>query len=916
MKNTYKQLMAKSDREFGDAWLPLWMHLKDTAGVMKKLVHRWIPLSVIKAAGLAFEEFEKAAVFAAGVHDIGKAISCFQYIITENNPDKREEVVSAGFTVAKCTNYEKTLHAYAGQCILSSEEIGICLSGGMASVVGAHHGKPSGDRTDNLDRIYPVNFYGAEKDEQSRQIWRDTWDGILSDAMKFSGINSLKELPELGIQAQVLLTGLLITADWIASNTTYFPLIGSDETGNEELYPKRVIIGFEKIRFPEIWNSECLEMDPDIFMGRFGFSPNRMQRKVMEIVRNCSKPGIFILEANMGSGKTEAALAATEMLAAKTDAGGVFFGLPTQATSNGIFPRLYNWAASVSEETENAVRLAHGAASFNPEYEKLLWAGRSNVDEDGDTGLSVHPWFQGNKKALLADFVIGTVDQFLMASLKRKHFMLRHLGLAGKIVVIDECHAYDAYMNIYLDRTIEWMAAYGVPVILLSATLPPARRQALTETYLKAYLKYFLRQKSRGITAADRLNCKAYPLLTWTDGEEIRQSSLDEAGTSRDISMEILTSTSDVIAELNMALKEGGCACIILNTVKKAQEMYEAVKMGIPEATVLLYHAQFTMNDRAKKENDLLRHMGKKSDETLRYRYILIGTQVLEQSLDYDADIMVSQLCPVDLLFQRMGRLHRHERKRPEPVSIPRMLLLCENGEPFDEGSDAVYGEYLLRKTWRYIKDLEDVSVPKEVPELVRLVYDMKKEPEGTELFESRKTYDERIKDKESRAHGYLLEKPPSSGKGMKGMLDNQNESADNVAESSVRDSGYSIEVLLLKEDSDGNATGVTGEGGKMHINPNQIPDISESKFVLRQKIRLPKIFSQPWNVDETIRELEDRNRERLSLWQQSPMLKGELVLFMNSDGETNLGKYRLSYDTERGLRYGKQEVSDVGKGI
>ena len=148
--------------------------------------------------------------------------------------------------------------------------------------------------------------------------------------------------------------------------------------------------------------------------------------------------------------------------------------------------------------------------------------------EDSEDAVEVHPWFQGNKKALLSNFVIGTVDQFLMASLRKRHFMLRHIGLAGKVVVIDECHAYDLYMYEYLKRSLQWMAAYGVPVILLSATLPSGRRKELVECYAKAYSKYHLNKRKAEITQSREgwQKRKAYPLITWTDGECIGQEAI------------------------------------------------------------------------------------------------------------------------------------------------------------------------------------------------------------------------------------------------------------------------------------------------------------------------------------------------------------------------------------------------------
>ena len=255
--------------------------------------------------------------------------------------------------------------------------------------------------------------------------------------------------------------------------------------------------------------------------------------------------------------------------------------------------------------------------------------------------------------------------------------MLRHVGLAGKVVVIDECHAYDAYMNEYLDRSLQWMAAYGVPVILLSATLPGSRRRKLAETYAKAYARYRLGKRKPHIECPhDRWEADmGYPLLTWTDGERVGQVKIQQEVPVKRVKLRYADSIGETMDLLNERLEEGGCACIVANTVRAAQEIYSECIGRIKDAEVMLYHAQFIMPDRYRKERALLKRMGKTSKDKDRNRLILIGTQVLEQSLDYDADIMVTQLCPIDLLFQRIGRLHRHKRDgRTEGCSRPARL--------------------------------------------------------------------------------------------------------------------------------------------------------------------------------------------------------------------------------------------------
>src|SRR5699024_1762510 len=202
-----------------------------------------------------------------------------------------------------------------------------------------------------------------------------------------------------------------------------------------------------------------------------------------------------------------------------TGRSGLFFGLPTQATSNGMFSRINSWLKKVKTDYgENLpIRLAHGKAALNKEFSSL--ARNVDIDGEGDGSVFVNEWFSGRKTTALDDFVVGTVDQFLLLALKQKHLALRHLGFSRKVVVIDEVHAYDSYMSQYLLEAIQWMGAYGVPVIILSATLPVERREKLIKSYIRGKGE---RVKKNQISSKF-FNNDSYPLITYTEGKEVKQ---------------------------------------------------------------------------------------------------------------------------------------------------------------------------------------------------------------------------------------------------------------------------------------------------------------------------------------------------------------------------------------------------------
>lgn len=919
-----KLLIGKVDNNLN--WLPLYVHLNDTSGIMRCLLEDWISDATIESCDMRYEDFYAVALFVAYIHDIGKATSYFQGIISNKVALLYDNLSGTGLNIHENIIHQgKTPHAYAGQWILQSDTIGLCLPQEIANVIGAHHGIPypnqSLNRIDDLVKLYPGNFYGEENNETQYSMWQSIWHTIVDEALNVSELESITTIPTLTTNAQILLSGLLIIADWIASNTSLFPLIGIMDNPYDIDCNARIVTAWNKLHFPESWHSEIYSMNDQIFQERFDFKPNEVQKAVIRAVNSTNAPGIFILEAQMGIGKTEAALSMAEVIASKCNSTGIFMGLPTQATCNGLYDRLYQWASSVSEDTLNAIKLAHSGANYNKNYQQQVIQGRSVIDsDDNSSGIYVHPWFQGNKKSLLADFVIGTVDQFLMSSLRRRHFMLRHLGLSGKVVIIDECHAYDAYMNQYLDQSIEWMASYGVPVILLSATLPLNRRNDLINRYLEG-----LKRREKGLNkicdnGIDWKTNISYPLLTWTDGMSIHQTNIDQPIKNRKVKLHPLHNSDQVIDILDDKLSEGGCACVILNTIKSAQMYYQLIKEAFPDAQVLLYHSQFTMEHRLEKEKILLERMGKKSSDTDRNRFILIGTQVLEQSLDYDADILITQLCPMDLLLQRIGRLHRHNRddikhhySRPKKLQEAHCYVLLDSTDetpdiPYDSGSKRVYGDYLLMRTFNILPD--EISIPQDIPQLVQRVYNTDDNcglTNNSHYSDAITEFNTKISKKQSNAKCFLLKYPRKEN--IRGMLENENPDSNQNGDMSVRDIESSIEIIIMKQYNDDEIGFVysNNHSNDKRFHRHNLSD-EDGIEIARQRLYLPQLFSSPWMLHQTIKELEDL-QNKLPDWQHNPWLQGELIVLLDNNNTANLCGHRLYYDFELGLIVEKEET-------
>ena len=899
-----RSLVAKSgDKHLSsDEYLPFWMHSLDTAGIAEKLIYQWVPESVVNSLPqLSFEDLSKMMAYLGLVHDIGKATIAFQKKIGNAYSGENEKMMEAGIVLPDyLVSAKESTHPVAGEAILLS----LGCPAGMASIVGSHHGKPTSlsESIDENMEYYPDNYYGDQKD-----IWTGIWEEWNCFALEYAGYSSVKEIPELDIPSEMLLSGLLIVADWIASNTEYFPLIDDTVPLDTLEYPERIDQAWQELHFPELWTPAMSSMGAEEFSDQFGFSPNVFQSAVMEVAETDPAPGLIILEAQMGIGKTEAALSAAEILASRTGAGGAFLGMPSQATANGIFPRVEKWATEQSEGEVHSMELIHGNAALNPDFQLLrkhsaleLKEGKIGEDISGPHGLYLNNWFDNRKTGLLADFVIGTVDQYLMAALRMKHVMLRILGLVGKVVIIDECHAYDAYMNVYFDRVLNWLGWYHVPVILLSATLPSKRRREMTSAYMNRDL------------SQDSCALKGYPLITWTADKTVMQRAVPRSGSSKEVTISF-ADDNQLIDLIKEKTSDGGCAGIIANTVRSAQEYVERIRRELPEKEVMLLHSAYTMQDRADLEALLIKRVGKHSTPEQRKDFIVVGTQVLEQSLDLDFDVLFTQLCPMDLLLQRIGRLHRHDRKRPSEVKCPLCFVLHPKESAWHEGSEAVYGQWLLYETDEVLHSISDsvIRIPEDIPVLVEKVYSGAGTDRSAEEKEYHQKYTVKIVNQQRRASSYRLKAPVGFNKRhpsrntLSGMLDNSYGIDDETGRAAVRDAGASVEAVLVVLKANGNVSFLPWINKGKELSLNTVVDADDAFSLLTQKIRLPFLFDLRW--DETLREI-DSKQNLFSIWKESSVLKNELFLPLDEELKTELIGYQVQYSKEKGFLYWKGE--------
>lgn len=411
----------------------------------------------------------------------------------------------------------------------------------------------------------------------------------------------------------------------------------------------------------------------DNFATLFGFAPNALQAHVISLCHDLPAPSLVLIEAPTGEGKTEAALWVAQALEATGQRQGLFMAMPTRASAEAMRPRLQRLCG------RGTVALAQAG------------------DAHGPPSL-----------ALFAPVAVGTVDQALLGVLADRQSWVRLLGLANKTVIFDEVHAYEAYTSGLLTSLLRWLARLNCTVVLLSATLPQWQREELLSVF-----------------GAPTAVHDTYPRVTLCRADSATlHPYLSPA--SRTLTTEELPA-SDLSQRLRAALAEGGCAALVCNTVAAAQRWYLELEEALgPEGiAVSLLHARYPARERQRRVRHALQAYGKES-RSRPQRSVLVATQLVEQSLDLDFDLLVSEWAPVDCLLQRAGRLHRHRRVRPARLSEPRLWLLAPEHTPEQPNfgpSAHVYHEYLLLRTWRALHGRGRLRLPQETDELIEAVY-------------------------------------------------------------------------------------------------------------------------------------------------------------------------------------------------
>ncbi len=710
----YFSLQAKwEDKQVPDTH-PLIYHLIDVAETTLALWESAVSEQTRRLfagyLGVDLPDAGRLLAFWASLHDLGKASPAFQRRYAARVALQQKE--GFGFPpVEVALHPHGVVSTWALMDLLSQE-------GGMnpfdarqiAFALGGHHG------------AWPVSSsllaHNLKSSDKGDASWAAARKEIFLALEMIYRPSREASLPENQVDLNAFLalfSGLVSVADWIGSMVEYFPF--TEEYFAPQVYMQRArqqaMLALESLGWLG-WQADGSRLAFSAMFPEIQ-SPNPIQETTFQAGLECNLPALLILEAPTGIGKTEAALYLADTWLQRQKGRGIYIAMPTRATSNQMHERVTAFLLSRYPAHTINFHLVHGAALLDAEQGLSQPQGIAQDNAKAQGAIQAETWFLPRKRTLLAPFGVGTVDQALMSVLQTNHFFVRMFGLGQKVVVFDEVHAYDTYMSTLFQRLLGWLRSTGTSVILLSATLPEKTRAELAAAWAGK--------------AQAAVPPAAYPRLTLLSPNQSNAVSLPPPPTRTVYLDRQPADPSAIAAYLDEKLSSGGCAAVVCNRVARAQEVYKAIQdRGIvaPE-NLILFHARFPFAWRKAIEDRVLAQFGKKGRRP--HKAIVVATQVIEQSLDLDFDLMISDLAPVDLLLQRAGRLHRHaqnDSNRPAPVRRPCLALTQPeviDGLPSFGNDTWVYEEPILLRTWQVLHGHEQIHLPDETSALIEAVY-------------------------------------------------------------------------------------------------------------------------------------------------------------------------------------------------
>lgn len=700
---------------------PLVCHCIDTVLVAELALCRYLgpgPLAELRAA---FEPLGNADLWIAlfaGLHDIGKCTPMFQLLREDVarerfalwDPKELAHLKVRGGSGERIDTFHGPLTAIHIAGLLERWGADRTTAKLIAVVLGGHHG--------HFPTSSILKQVGREVAGLGGPSWTRWRDSLVTAVIGAVGLPEPEGLAwdrvRLSPLAATALAALTTVSDWIASDTKNFPYGAAGDLAAYTTGARRAAVeAIARLNWVP-WTP------PTDFEALFGAGPRPMQEVVEMSVRRAEGPALVIIEAPPGDGKSRAAIHACALFAESLGMSGMYLGNPTQATTNQLYLEI-DPAVSV----DAPVALVHSAAKdfFDGEGAQPSSVNADGEPEDGDR--AAQEWFT-RKKALLTPIGVGTVDQALKTAIRSGHVFVRLLALSNKTVVIDEVHGYSTYMSTLLDRLLAWLGRMGVPVVLMSATLPSGRRDQLIGSWRGGLLQ-------DSVLPVEPLDSGVYPRITVADATGVHLEPADPASINQHRTLHLRRLATNEVARWAVGESVADRAvAVVHNLVRRVEDTVQAIhthldEQKVPEADrprVEVLTGQLAGGERRKLEKhlrDILGRGGTRPDRGL----VVVGTQVLESGLDLDFDAMCTDVAPVDAMIQRAGRLHRHRAPVDGRTSTLAITGVEDTpaGPKFPSRLSNVYEPMIMLRTWAVLRGRDTVSLPGDIPGLVDDVY-------------------------------------------------------------------------------------------------------------------------------------------------------------------------------------------------
>lgn len=752
---------------------PLILHLLDTAAVSKNL---WNSLlsekqrrQIADGLGVSQDEALSIVMYLAGMHDIGKASPFWQQStlkITKNDESIHGlDFPEIGSNIVK---HDVQGYLYAAYQRITHPNVDVELYELLKTTSLGHHG--------NFKSSSP-DLYGIIKTlDDSKPIWFDEQKYIefcVRQTINFTPV----EIKENACSNKILINlieGIIILSDWIASQSSFINDLPYDTVyGSHFLEADAKALKFvddNGLKAP-VWKSKDLGW---LDINSHITQPNDMQQKIVENIDE--NTGFVFISAPMGNGKTEAAVYAASKMGAYANNSGIYFSLPTQATSDAMFERLvsndtplggkiFTGGYSVSLMHSNSLvarfldRISKKSGSPTP---PVAFADNAQIDDE----VSATNNFETDSIQYISDFLIsrklggmsalsvGTIDSLLDTTIPLKHNALRWLSVSGKTIVIDEAHSFDSYTTELIRNFVSWCAEFNVPVICMTATMPEEEQKALCEAYIKGLFTNSTipkserrRRKNKSIEELDELfeksPIKSPGVLTISNIGKSKIIDCISSNNTPDVPMlleientgvkekELSEAMGNIIVEhINNNKNSRIMRLVIANTVGNAIALFDRIKTTGVECDLLHSKMPPLMKQRIVKK--ILDKTGKNSDRLNSDQYVLVSTQIVESSLDIDFDEIHTQIAPVDSILQRLGRVYRHNNKR-SAQSVPKAYFyvsedlneLTETGVEKASRSFLPYSDWEMASSLYVIKQLIEKQNPIRIKSSIDTIFHM-----------------------------------------------------------------------------------------------------------------------------------------------------------------------------------------------